>query len=557
MNNWFEIDNAGWKRMNAGREPAELVKELIQNVLDEEFTTVNIDYSYDKNNNNFVLCIEDDVEYGIKDSSLITTVFMSGKEDSPLKRGRKGRGLKEFLSVCKYAIVETVGKTVEFRADGTRKDWVNNRIIGTKISCIIEEEKWNKSSIKDINTFLRKIIIYNNGKVFINVKELKKRNYTYRCKDANLTTQIIEDGKQIERRAYTDILIYEKSSKEGWLYEMGIPVVKTNIPYDVDIQQRIVLNDNRNEVGVYYLKDVKKCVVKCLLDVLDKKDLLGWASEGLSSWDLTDKECEKISCKIAEVDNIDNLLIKTKDKNINDKARQKGFNLFDLSSMDSHFNDIFSKVVKSSEAMIIEIEKNTIPIIVEPTEIELKFINEHKKLAKVAIGKKDINIKIVEKPKDIVTNQYTLAYYQVGFPSVLCYNRLAISNKVFKNPYSASALNILFHELGHEDSSEHDFCFIDAVTKYAGKITAYLIKNNSVKNKEKVEKKSSIKDDIKSVLGNINGIEYISLSEIYSKLEVRTTNEKAGIRSVLNKECANNGIFERSYEGGRYRLRFI
>lgn len=554
MNNWFEIDNAGWKRMNAGREPAELVKELIQNVLDEEFTTVNIDYSYDKNNNNFVLCIEDDIEYGIKDSSLITTVFMTGKEDSPLKRGRKGRGLKEFLSVCKYAIVETVGKTVEFRADGTRKDWVNIRTIGTKISCIIEEEKWNKSSIKDINTFLRKIIVYNNGKVFINGKELEKRNYTYRYKDAYLKTQIIENGKQIERRAYTDVLIYEKSSKEGWLYEMGIPVVKTDIPYDIDIQQRVVLNDNRNEVGFYYLQDVKKCVVKCLLDVLDKKDLLGWASEGLSSWDLTDKECEKISCKIAEVDSINNLLIKTKDKNVNDKAIQKGFDLFDFSSMDSNFKDIFSKVVKTSEDMIIEIEKNTVPIIVEPTEIELKFINEHKKLAKVAIGK-DINIKIVEKPKDMVTNQYTLAYYQVGFPSELFYNRLAISNRIFENPYSASALDTLFHELGHEDSSEHDFCFIDAVTKYAGKITAYLMKSNLVK--EKVEKKSSIKDDIKSVLSNTNGIEYMSLSEIYSKLNVSSTNEKAGIRSVLNKECANNGIFERSYEGGRYRLRFI
>ena len=35
--NWFEIDNNGWKRMNAGRPPYELVKELIQNVLDENF----------------------------------------------------------------------------------------------------------------------------------------------------------------------------------------------------------------------------------------------------------------------------------------------------------------------------------------------------------------------------------------------------------------------------------------------------------------------------------------------------------------------------------------
>ena len=112
-------------------------------------------------------------------------------------------------------------------------------------------------------------------------------------------------------------------------------------------------------------------------------------------------------------------------------------------------------------------------------------------------------------------------------------------------------IDILFHELGHEKSSEHDFAFIDAVTKYSSRITVYLMKDIV---KQKVEKKSSIKDDIKAVL---IGNDYLSLREIYSKLNTTTTNEKAGIRSILNKECANNGIFERYYAGGMYRLKVI
>ncbi|MCK9442228.1 MAG: ATP-binding protein [Methanothrix sp.] len=548
MSSWFDIDNAGWKRMNAGRPAYELVKELIQNVLDEDFNTVNIDYNY--HNGVFNLSIEDDIQGGIANSSLITTVFMTGKEDSCTKRGRKGRGLKEFLSVCKSAIVETVGKTVEFCDNGTRFESTNNRTIGTKISCIIVEEKWNSIAVSEINKFLSRIIVYK-GLIFVNGKIIENKSKIMDIDRCYLNTQVIENGIQKDINKDTTITIYNKISKDGWIYEMGIPVCTTDIPYDIDVHQRIPLNDNRNEVNIYYLKRVKEYIVAKMVNFLTKKDILGWASDGICCYNFSNSDSCKIVSLMLDEKDINETLIKGSNRHINDKARQKGFSLFDIKNLSGNLQTIFEKTLKTSDELIQTIEDNCKPIDVEPTIVELGFICEHKKLVKNALNK-DIEFKIMEKGADLVTGKNTLATYSFenGF-SVIRYNRLAIKSKIFEMPYCSEALDTLIHELGHIDSSEHEHDFINAVTKYSGRIVSYLYyKNMGIK---KEEKKNSLKDDIKDVLKQ-SGFNYLSLPEIYSKLGISTINEKAGIRGILNRECSNNGIFVRHYDGAKYRL---
>lgn len=550
-NNWFEIDNLGWKRMNVGRPPEELVKELIQNILDETFEVANINYYY--KNDKFFIEVEDDIKSGIKDSSLITTVFMTGKEDSYLKRGRKGRGLKEFLSVCESAIVETVGNTVEFCVDGTRKEYKNNRDCGTKISCVIKEDGWTIKAVNKITNFIKKIII-NKGTIYINGKKLQQKNILYNITKCYLETQIIVDGKQIESDRYTDINIYAINGKKGWLYEMGIPVVETDIPYDIDIQQRIPLNDNRNEVGVKYINNLKLRLVQGLLPYLSKNDLIGWATEAINcSYEFTYEQEKSIIKKvIGDFENFEKIAIKSNRKT-DDSAKQRGYTIIDTDSMHVGLRHMALDVFKSSDSLIQEIESKCEPIIVEPNENENDFIKKHKNLVEKAIGLK-IEINIVEKPEDLISNKKTLAFYNKGDPSVLSYNRLAISKAIFSNPYGIKALEILFHELGHEISHYHEFDFIDAVTNYAAKITTYLMKNK-VEKKEKTVKSTTLKEKIKKIL-EVHGFQYMSLKEIYTAMNVNVGSNKAGIRSILNRNClSEDSIFERCCVGGMYRLR--
>lgn len=541
--NWFDISNEGWRRMNAGRPPHELVKELIQNVLDENFDTAYINFGM--KNGEFYLTIEDDVNGGIANSSLITTVFLTGKEESHLKRGRKGRGLKEFLSVCYEAEVETVGKTILFLENGSREEKENNRTIGTKISCKIREEKWNEESVKEIEDYLRMIILYTDGILNINGKKLAKR--TPICFfESELKTHIVNDGIQQEVRKNTIVSMYPKALKKGkgWIYEMGIPVAETEIPYDIDIHQRIPMNDNRNEINEYYLKDIKEAILINQVDRLTKKDLIDWATNNISTYGLPNSIKAKIVAKITNEDP-ENLIMKSKSK-FDDKAKQRGKKLVDVAGMNYSLRYIFEGILNYSECFIERLERETKPVICDPTEEEKLFIEEHKRIIK-GIGL-DVEFRIVEKERD-TSGFIAEAFYTNENGHVISYNRLAMEN-IFSNPYSIRAIDTLIHELGHTEEAEHDKMeYVNALTKFGAKIAIYLMKGSNKVSPVKKESGKTVMESVKEVLSE--GI-YLSLEEIYSKLNAQTIGEKAGIRGVLNRNCPK--VFERHPDGGKYKI---
>lgn len=549
-NQWFEISNTGWRRMNAGRPPYELVKELVQNILDEDFHNASINFGM--NNGEFYLTIEDDVQGGISDSSLITTVFLTGKEESHLKRGRKGRGLKEFLSVCYEAEVETVGKTIYFLENGSRHEESNVRTVGTKITCKIREENWDEKAIKQIENYLRKIIMYNDCEFYVNNKRIEKRK-SVRSFPYELETHVILDGVQTTVRKGTTISLYDKIKKEkGWIYEMGIPVCEIDIPFDVDIQQRIPMNDNRNDVPENYLNDVKKSILTNCIDILEKKDLISWGVGGLRRYYMPFDIQQKIVEKIIGDDPY-NAVIKTKGK-FDDKAKQRGKKIVNIDSMDYDLQYLFKNILKSSETFIVDLEKEHKPIICEPNEVEREFLNAHEKIIK-GIGL-EVELRIVEKERDS-SGFLPTAFYTYEGKHVISYNRIVMS-KIFSDPYREIAIDTLIHELGHIEESEHEnMKYVNAVTKYGAKIARYFIKGEVVKKEVmKKEVKSSgvtVFDSVKEVLIRSSGT-YLSLEEIYGKLNAQTDGAKAGIRGVLNRNCPST--FERHPEGGKYRVRY-
>src|SRR5271157_6303290 len=98
---WFDISNEGWRRLNVGRPLGALLREAVQNAFDNDVNRVSIQIAPDR------IVIEDDGRGGFADERLVYTVFLTDKNDSPVKRGRKGRGLKELISAMDSATVET------------------------------------------------------------------------------------------------------------------------------------------------------------------------------------------------------------------------------------------------------------------------------------------------------------------------------------------------------------------------------------------------------------------------------------------------------------------
>ena len=67
------------------------------------------------------------------------------------------------------------------------------------------------------------------------------------------------------------------------LYEMGIPVVETGDRYHVDVQQKVPLNMDRDNVTPAYLRLLRAAVLNATHHLLDKEDALQpWVREACS-----------------------------------------------------------------------------------------------------------------------------------------------------------------------------------------------------------------------------------------------------------------------------------
>jgi Histidine kinase-, DNA gyrase B-, and HSP90-like ATPase len=113
---WLLVSTEGFRQQQAGREPALLVKELLQNSLDAEPTTIDFRIEHDGAEQSVRVVCCDDGE-GVEDFDKMRCVFWTSKTDSHLKRGRMGRGFKDMLVVSHRVLVESNGRAIEFSRD--------------------------------------------------------------------------------------------------------------------------------------------------------------------------------------------------------------------------------------------------------------------------------------------------------------------------------------------------------------------------------------------------------------------------------------------------------
>jgi len=99
IDGWLAVSTEGFASMNAGRDPAHLVKELVQNSLDAlSGCAGQIVLRCEPGQRRGTVTISCyDNGCGMSNLSDIRTVFYTSKTDSHLQRGRMGRGFKEML----------------------------------------------------------------------------------------------------------------------------------------------------------------------------------------------------------------------------------------------------------------------------------------------------------------------------------------------------------------------------------------------------------------------------------------------------------------------------
>ena len=322
------------------------------------------------------------------------------------------------------------------------------------------------------------------------------------------------------------------------------------------------MNDNRNDVDNRYIDRLKVAVIERIFPMLTKKDLLGWA---LSGNDLIWHIPHDIRCKITQkiVGDL-NRTVLSSNKRYDDRAKQKGKEVFDTAGMNSRVKELMIPIVGTSEAVIKDIERNTDPVSVILTDEEIHFCQVHKEISKKGL-KKSIEFTVVEKKADTEGNW--IEAFHSGH--TISYNRLAVGHvrgmgkTFFGDPFSEQAIDLLIHEAAHEKADIHtDKRFVDTCTRYGAKIAVFFLKSMAVKKPVQAVKRTpcadgmTVKDALKVALDVFGTDSYRTLKDIYARMGASTTGEKAGIRGILNLDCKkDNGLFERNSEGGSYRLR--
>ena len=463
----FQISDDGWARMNAGRDAGDLIREAVSNTFDAEgvtkvFIEIGVGYA----------TIEDNSPSGIGDPRLITTVFMTAKEDSHLLRGRKGRGLKELISAAAWAEVDTIGHRVVFKEG--RERYASNRAVGTKVT--VKAAQWDKEATDAAVAYLKKIIAPANIKFYLNGTEVaqSKIRSSFAC---TLNTQIVESGIQRTVYRYTTVNIVnlKKGETEGWLFEMGIPVQRINTKFHVDVQQRIPLNDNRDIVDQYYLNDLYSEILNHNIKSLNKTTLR-------EEWVLRGMPCANHDASIAYVEKMfdekaDKIALKGNDALANDTVKMHGFKLVDLTHLPSGVATNLARVAQSAEVLAKKIEDVTTKDNIDPASVDPtgSFRTIVKYIAKKVIGK-DLNINFFSKGM-MFTGMYRVAEYN-NKTTTMGFN---ISEGVpFNKPLDAYTISTVIHELTHEYVSDHDNEFLKRFEQISGVVAKLMFDDKDI-----------------------------------------------------------------------------
>ena len=267
----FSVSSEGMRELHKGRTPESLVKELIQNVWDEEATICRVKVQH-QSRNRVLVSVEDDAGGFVNIDDAYTLMGETSKRANPEKRGRFNLGEKEVLSVAVYAVVQTVGWTVDFPPEGGREIRRNDRKRGTVVEAMMP---WTKA---DAERLVERLILFRPPKgcrYTVNDIEVERRE-ALKVHTVTLSTLIQNARGEPMRptRRKTELHIAGVSDPEGrgWIYEMGIPIQPIDLPYDVDVQQKVPMPPNRDTVSESYVQDIYAEVLNCMHGEMEREE---------------------------------------------------------------------------------------------------------------------------------------------------------------------------------------------------------------------------------------------------------------------------------------------
>ena len=252
---WLKIHREGLAKLIAVRGKVVLFHELLQNGWDA-YNTTRVDVLIPRpvhGSTEFV--VSDNSPEGFHDLTHAYTMFApSEKASDPTQGGRFNVGEKFVVVSCTKASIESTTGGVRF--DATGRHAIRTKLLagsifrGTMPMTIAEYD--------EVCEAIQRVISPQDITTTFNGKELVRRTPIVTF-EASLPTHVAnEDGVLQKRIRKTKVEVYAAMpGMPGWLYELGLPVVETGDPYDVNVCQKVPQGFNRDNVSPAYLRELR------------------------------------------------------------------------------------------------------------------------------------------------------------------------------------------------------------------------------------------------------------------------------------------------------------
>jgi hypothetical protein len=454
---WFEISHDGWRHLSASRPLGRLLLEAIQNAFDEQATRVRVRLSPSS------IEVVDDATGGFDDERLVYTVFLSEKRNDPTRRGRMGRGLKELIASMDSATVETVGTTVEFgeRGRSTRR---NRRRKGTRL---VLERAFTVAELDEARALLATCIPPRGVALRVDRFAVSRPELVLELPSQDLETVVVIDGVERAEMRVTSVSIYTpREGETPQVYEMGLPIDTWNVPWHVDVAQRIPILEGRDGVPDRFKLSLKATLLEAMMSrYLDKRDLRAdWVQDVIARWPvkttLLDAYVSKIFRRGAVLGGT---------RRANDRARQLGAHVIDAAVISHGAYLALERVLESADDYVRRRSAEFEGEDVEPDETQKAFADAVRWLARRVAGRV-IKVRFFKRDpndagllEDAVTDLDTRE---------ISFNTQAALR--FDDILEPRTLGLVLHEIAHLETAEHDHRFIDRLQLLAGQTAKVL-----------------------------------------------------------------------------------
>lgn len=494
--NIFTADPEGFREQNAGRPAAHLIREAVQNVLDEAATKLDVTIEFTSaavtgpGPTGVYFEIVDDVPGGIRDERLIWTIWLSDKTDSPQKRGRMGRGLKELISVSDEMLIVTEAvPAILFERKRGKWERTRPRKHRTEAGTRVEgfTRLWKKRDVDAVVAYLTRIrppvgldFAVNGGAVL-----RRQAIETYTLKLPTLVFELQEDGSRVGREPRRECQVELVSqvlgepvgpegrrAMESWVYEMGIPIERIDFPLSIDVGQRVPLKEKRDTLTEPYRREL----FAKLLDLRVAAGLVQPSEMKDNSVMVASQAPEHLSVatKVAIAEAWTGGRPYATTPHMVSQATGQHISVVPLRSLPESVR-VIAREVGTDVKQVIEEREMAACSIIDPnsfTNEQVRFVNVWSWIARGI--RRGCTIHLSKgKPSAIASFNSDMRLLTVYVDR--------IGERVINEPLSAGALSTLIHELAHWQSQEdeHGMGFHADSEDVGGLVAAFLLNHAS------------------------------------------------------------------------------